>query len=561
LKTKGFVESVIANYNNEEGIFFINFTLTKEGINNIEYIDGTLKYTLNTLFSLKWNKIIDYYSKLYELNFNNMNKIESIVLSNRLAINLFKYPLESIYSSEFLITRFEKNPIQLIQNYFNNCFRVLVIKKDLNNPIIDKYYGTKYAEIKNIDSPPIKYNFLLNLENTFLDMNPIYIKNLDIDQEPFLIRDKTWYGGSSKFNEALILGTIIIGNTNFYSNEKNYLLSMITEKCLTFYLHQELYNILTLNYDFKIFSKISYNSILIEYSCPNDPLKFNSFVDSTIQLIKSFSIPEIIIKTKINVVKEELSNNDHLNPWEYSSYLFSRVSKNNDFMHNDLLKVIDKITMKDVINFISNIFEGSSITSFFYGNLTKDQVPNNYILNKYHFNQLNNLPQIKILKDITIKHPNKNEKNNCLTCIYYIGNFVPFPWLNAFIINLIVERKFYNVLRTEKQLGYLVDFSLSNILDEYFFIEKIQSDKNCDFILNEVNNFNKTILDEIDKCNLNEVKKSAENYLLQQENNTSHLFERYFSEIISRKYLFNRKKMIYEHLSKITKESLKKFTI
>jgi secreted Zn-dependent insulinase-like peptidase len=217
--------------------------------------------------------------------------------------------------------------------------------------------------------------------------------------------------------------------------------------------------------------------------------------------------------------------------------------------------------MKDVINFISNIFEGSSITSFFYGNLTKDQVPNNYILNKYHFNQLNTLPQIKILKDITIKHPNKNEKNNCLACIYYIGNFVPFPWLNAFIINLIVERKFYNVLRTEKQLGYLVDFSLSNILDEYFFIEKIQSDKNCDFILNEVNNFNKTILNEIDKCNLNEVKKSAENYLLQQENNTSHLFERYFSEIISRKFLFNRKKMIYEHLSKITKESLKKFTI
>ena len=100
-----------------------------------------------------------------------------------------------------------------------------------------------------------------------------------------------------------------------------------------------------------------------------------------------------------------------------------------------------------------------------------------------------------------------------------------------------------------------------DLLDEYFFIEKIQSDKSCDFILNEVTNFNKTILDEIDKCNLNEVKKSAENYLLQQENNTSHLFDRYFSEIISRKYLFNRKKMIYEHLSKITKESLKKFAI
>jgi hypothetical protein len=40
-------------------------------------------------------------------------------------------------------------------------------------------------------------------------MNPIYIKNLDIDQEPFLIRAKTWYGVSSKFNEELILRTII----------------------------------------------------------------------------------------------------------------------------------------------------------------------------------------------------------------------------------------------------------------------------------------------------------------------------------------------------------------
>jgi len=559
LKVKGFINSISTSHSNQEGLFVINFNLTKLGTKNLNYIDGTLKYTLNNIFSFNWQQIINYYANIYEINYNNMGKIEDMQLSNRLSINLTKYSINDVLRGEFLVTKLEANPVAKIKNFFKNNFKILVLPENINNPIIDKYYGTEYCLIKNINSDPIPFNYSLNINNPFLDTKPKLLNNLDVHEEPVLVRDKTWYGGSSKFSESIIHGCFILGNANFYSSEKNYLLSLIGERCLSFYLSQELFNILSLNYMVDIITKVSYNSLIIEYTCPNDPIKFNQFVDMTLELIKSPSINENIIKNKIQNLKEDLQNFINLNPWEYSDYYFSRVSKGNDFLYDKLLQHIDSITVVDVNNFLDNLLENNSIVSFFYGNLQQDQIPNNLILYKNHFNPFVNLPQIKTLNNIDLVHPNKNEKNICVSYYFYIGTFSPLSWLNAFILSLILERMFYNELRTQKQLGYLVKFALSNIGDEYYFLEKIQSDKGGLEICKEIDLFNKNILKYINESNIDELKKSAQNYLLQKDTKINDLYSRYFSEIISRKYLFNRKLIINEQIPNITKDSLIKY--
>jgi hypothetical protein len=109
-------------------------------------------------------------------------------------------------------------------------------------------------------------------------MKPDLIYNIDCNK-PTLIREKTWYGGSSKFNEAIIEGCLILGHPKFFSSERNYLLTLLMDKCLSFYLTQELFNILTLNFHVEIVPKSLYNSVIITYKCPNDPIKFNQFVN------------------------------------------------------------------------------------------------------------------------------------------------------------------------------------------------------------------------------------------------------------------------------------------
>ena len=565
LKVKGFIESVLYNYHNLEGIFILSFNLTKLGCKNLDYIDGTLKYALEEIFNNDWYKILKYYSEIYNINFTNMQKVDNLSLANLFSVNMAYYPLNEVYSGPSLIKNFEKDPVQKLKQYFikndgsSNCnFKIYVSNSDMKNSIIDKFYKTEYAEIKNIDTKPIKFLFSINLDNDFLDMKPKIIKNLDCD-EPVLVKERVWYGGCSKFNEAKINGAYILGNLKFFENEKNYLLTICSINCINFYLNQELFNILSLDYNINIASKINYNSLVIEYSCPNDSIKFNQFINRTFNLILNVNVPDEIINSKKETLKEDLKNYANLNSWEYSSYYYNKISRNNDYLEDKLLKVLDTITVDDISKYLKNLLINSSITSIFYGNFMKDNLPNVLELNNYYYNPIVNQPQQNYVKEINIKHPNKHEKSNCVSYYYFIGPFIPLVWLHAFIINLILEKKFYNELRTKKQLGYLVSIGLSNQSDNYYFIEKIQSDKSCDIVMKEMNSFNSTILNIIKECNLEEFKKAAENYLNEKDTTLSEVFDRYFSEILSRKFLFNRKKIILQQLGNVNLESLLKY--
>ena len=562
LKINGYIDDIFTNIHESEGIFGINIQLTKLGLKHLEVIDGTLKYELNKIFSYDWNIIVSYYKKLYKINFDNSSKIDALSLAIKLCVNIHYYNLDEVYADSLVLTN-ENNQVDLIKPYFtdqgkNNHFKILILDSSLKNYTVDKYYGTKYCVIKNIHSPMIPFTTKLNLENLFFDMKPELVYNID-SNNPILIREKTWYGGSSKFKEAIIEGCLILNNQKFFNSERNYLLTSLIDDCLTFYLHQELYNILTLNFNITINPKSLYNSIIISYKCPNDPIKFNEFINKTIYLIQNSSIPNQIIQSKIENLKERLMNISKLNPWEYSSYYYNVAVQSNEYIQDKLLTELDKINVKDVITYINSLFDNCSLTMFFFGNLKPDQVPKNNMLNKLLFNEQQGFAKISLIKNLIINHPNKNEKNNCITYYYYIGPFLPFKWLQLFITYLILESKFYDELRTKKQLGYLVNLGTLTIGDNYYLIEKIQSNKTCEEISNEIDKFNESIINIIDECNLEEWKLSASNYLKEKDTSINDTYSNYFSEIITKKYLFNRKKLILLQLENISKESLKSF--
>ena len=561
LKVNGYVEHMYSHVHESEGVFGLKFDLTKTGLKHLELIDGLLKYELDRIFKYDWNKIIAYYKKLYRINFDNSSKIDSLNLANKLSVNIHHYSLNQAFVGESIIMEEEKNPIDLIKQYFSgesSNFKILLLKTPIKNPIIDKYYGTKYGLIENINSKMIPFNSKINLDNPFFDIKPDLIRVSD-SYKPILIREKTWYGSSSKFNEAIIEGCLILSNQKFFSSERNYLLTILMDKCLSFFLAQELYNILTLNFNFEIIPRSLYNSIIIRYKCPNDPIKFNQFVDKTIFLMKNSNIPKKIIQSKIENLTEDLNNISKLNPWEYSNYYYNVLNQSNEYSQEKLLAELTKINEDDVVSYINNIFDNCSLSMFFFGNLEQDQVPQNELFNKLIFNPQPNIAKITFTQSLTVKHPNKNEKNNCVNYRYYVGSFAPIKWLHLFVTYLILEHKFYDELRTKKQLGYLVNLGTSSLGDNHYFTEKIQSNKTCEEICVEIEKFNETLLDLIDECNLNDSLLSASNHLKEKENNINDCYNKFFSEIISRKYLFNRKKLLVGQLKNITKDSLKNF--
>jgi insulysin len=562
LKVNGLAEYCYINIEEEVGLFILNINLTKLGLTKLNLIDGYINYTINNIFSQDLTKIINYYRKIFQLNFDNSDKMNSLVESHILAINMHRYNLNELLSGPTLIPNISLKIDNTIKQQFSKCIKLLISQDNkIINKIINENYGTVYGEINNIYSPEISFNLEFNIDNPFLDLK--IQKNLKLDENldtPIFIKNRFWFSGINKFNEDIIKGSLIFNNPKYFDTPKSYIYTVLAIECLTFYLNQELSNIFMLHFYISLGMNNIYNNITLNYSCLNDPIKLNQFINKTLQLIKSPVIPDTILVSNIMLLKENYLNINNSNPWDYSSYYMSSESIENDYLIETLIKEIDKVNKKELLNFISTLFDNSSLSVLFCGALYNHQLPKNIpLIEKGILLPQYNFTKIELPKDIILFHPNKEEKSNCVTITYELGNFEPNKWIHTFMTYLILEQPFFEELRTKKQLGYLVKFSLLNYGDNYYIVQKVQSDKNCELLLNEINNFNINILNIINEINLDEWKISAKNYLNEKENSLSDIFNKFFSEIISRKYLFNRKQILIDNLVNISIDSLKKF--
>jgi insulysin len=562
LKVNGFGDYGYINIEEEVGLFILNINLTKLGLTKLNLIDGYVNYTINNIFSKDLTKIIEYYRKINQLNFDNSDKMNSLVKSHILAINMHKYNLNELLSGPALIPNISLKIDNTIKQQFSKCIKLLISQDSkIINKIIDENYGTVYGEITNIYSQEIEFKLEFNIDNPFLDLK--IQKNLKLDEDleaPIFIKNRFWFSGVTKFNEDIIKGALIFNNPKYFNTPKSYIYTVLAIECLTFYLNQELFNISMLQ--FNIFLSINniYNSITINYSCLNDPIKLIQFIDKTLQLIKSPVIPSKIIESHIILLKENYLNVNNSNPWDYSSYYMSSKSNKNDYLIETLIKEIEEINKKELLDFISTLFDNSSLSVLFCGAIHNHQLPKNIpLIEKGILLPQYNFSKIELPKDIILSHPNKEEKSNCVTITYELGNFEPNKWVHTFMTYLILEQPFFEELRTKKQLGYLVKFFLLNYGNNYYIVQKVQSDKNCELLLNEINNFNINILSIINEINLDEWKISFTNYLNEKENSLSDIFNKFFKEIITREYLFNRKNILLNNLSNISIDTLKKF--
>ena len=158
------------------------------------------------------------------------------------------------------------------------------------------------------------------------------------------------------------------------------------------------------------------------------------------------------------------------------------------------------------------------------------------------------------MKSFKIKHPNKKEKNNCIQILYPIFKYSELNALLVFALKLIADQPFFNKLRTQEQLGYLVRFGKIKVRDTYYISEKIQSDKNLNYIKEKIDIFNKefnqTLLN-MDTNTWTNWKKTIKKELKRRDESTYQSFSKFYTEIISDDYKFNRNELILKKLNEL----------
>jgi insulysin len=560
LKSQGLIND-INSYFDLNGLFKISIILTDNGLNKINEINNYIINTVNKIFLMDWKEILKYNKNKFTFLFNNLKKIETMSLCIDFLQKLLYYKPSNIYYADF---NYENNSLSsnnlrkiLEENInFDNCLRIIVNKKlnTKNKILIDKYYGTKYCELINFwNRKEFIINIDYNINNKYSTYKPI-INNSD-NEIPKLINKNIWYGSTIKFNELLIYCNIIFSNKNYFNNIKNYLLTECSIEILNYYLYKELYKAFEYNYSAKILMVYQINSLILELVFYD----INFINDVLILLNNKINVSDELILSKILLIKDNLESIKYINPWSYCDYIFEN-SYENFYHYTDLLKELNNIKIEEIKEYMNNIIKKCYTKIFIYGNLKiKDtsfiQLKNNI----FNFKTIYKFPKIKLKKYIKIKHPNNNEKENCVKISYFTSKFNNRKNLYLIFIKLISYNLFFDDLRTKQKLGYLVTMYSSNIRNEYYIYQKIQSKLPCKEIINHINKFNDSLIENIKTIDLNKWKETVINYLNKKENNTEELINKYYIEILNNTFIFNKNKLLLKYINEITIKSLCKF--
>ena len=316
--------------------------------------------------------------------------------------------------------------------------------------------------------------------------------------------------------------------------------------------------------NFSLESKIGYY-VMFEINRRNNTIvlnirgfnnNFDYYVKNVFESIDKFEFEESVFKSIISSKLEKYNVFMKKTPWKFITYLQTIDYYKNFFKIEELKKELLKVKFNKISN--KDFFKDLPCQIYLGGNIEKET-----ILTKIFEKNLNmnfNITELKDpIKSNSWTHPNKDEKENCISINYLVGKFIPEKNILLILLSSIMEQPFFYELRTKQQCGYLVGIYTNKIGENYYITQKIQSSKTTDDLEKRILKFNTDFEEELKKIDIKRWKETVEKNLRTPNQNTYEAFSENYGEIISKKYLFNRIDLLIKKLDKVNLEDLINF--
>jgi insulysin len=484
-----------------------------------------------------------------------------------LSVNHLYFKTPYVYDSAILMKNIKTTEEyrNKFKKYFNQKDVIKIISsREYMNPIkynVLEYYDAKYSEIPNlvdIQQINIVNNFgFNNLDNPYIDIKIKLIENLDSMKIPKLIHTRQWVGECSEYGEPSVFIMLQLYNLKFYNSPTNYLLSSISCSVFNFLVNTILYDAIEVGYSIYFEPKPYSSTIHLTIQGINDMDKLKLLFEEIYDILHNLEkyigiISDSYIHNLIISLKRAYMNTKFMNPAEYSSHIIRNKIYNTEYSNDILLDNIDNISYDMVVNFMKTILNDTALTTFVYGNIVENNIFNKY--KKLFKIKLDDIPHTNKIENLSIQHPNMNEKSNCITYYYYIGDYSYKKILLISLASKIIGNEFFEILRTKQQLGYLVSMGSTTIMKKCYMVQKIQSDRPIEEVEEKIRQFNNMIPNIIEKANFEQFVETLVNDLNEKDKSMNDRINRYLPEITNREYIFDRNDRLLKYVKKINKQ-------
>ncbi|XP_022094344.1 insulin-degrading enzyme-like [Acanthaster planci] len=600
LKAKGWVNTLCGGA--KEGakgfmFFIINVDLSEEGIDHVDDIIGHMFQYLNLLRQAgpqEW--VHEECRDLDAMKFQFKDKERPAGYVTRLASMLHQdYPVEEVLSAPYMMPDFRPDLIGMVLSHLTpENTRVAVISKSFEGKTdaVEKWYGTEY-KLEHIPEDTIKGwkdaglhdMFKLPSRNEFIATNfDIYPREEDCPDAPrgasgialpTLIKDTPftllWFKQDDTFLLPKVCTMMEIASPLAYMDPLHCNLTCLFAVLLRDSLNEYAYAAELANINYNIDSTVY--GINIQLGGYND--KQMLLLKKILEKMTNFEIDvnrfEVIKETYSRMLQNFRAEQPHQHAVYYTSVLMSELAWTKD----EMFECIDEVTVERLKLFIPQFMSRLHVEALIHGNMTKQQALNALEMVESILKEQGNskplLPsqlarhrEIQLPDGCFYNYHRHNDVHSSSGIEVYYQTDVQSTRSNMLLelFCQIISEPCFDTLRTKEQLGYIVFSGVrrSNGVQGLRFI--IQSEKRPQYLDNRIEAFLLSMQTYIKELSEEAFQKHVNALAVRRLEKPKRLASeagRYWSEITSKQYNFDRANIEVAYLKTLKKEDILTF--
>ncbi|KAG5680610.1 hypothetical protein PVAND_010104 [Polypedilum vanderplanki] len=581
-------ESEGIGFNHNFSIARLVMELTDHGMENIEMI---LKAIFSYLLMLKetpveeHRRIFEAEQKSAEISFKYHQESSPITNVRNYGTNfLYNDDIDLLRTS--LTPQFSEHAITEVINHMNELrFNLLFLSEKYENYTKkESYFDTEYDELDFPEAyKKLWYNRKLN-EAFFLPKpNPFEANNYEIkvnEEEspkyPVKILDnesfEVWHKLDNKFLLPKVDIEIELFAPKHLNSAYNYLLFTIFKNMFRFHVRKKF----SQAFEAQLSGYLSLGRTGARLSFSGYSDKIELFIELFLKEIKN--VNEIVNESTFELFKNEqkedfissLKNIRNLGG-EYQG----KVLMNKFHLDYDMYKLIDQISHEDVARIVPKVLKHLKFKVLAMGNLTRDETLRIANLLDKNFDYQPHEETFEVRRRgyqlplgvnvMRIKSFMKDDDNSYIKSYYQIGQKTKKNFNMGKILKRLTDPKVYDILRSKWQLGYAVGCSLETyggVMGFSFIVMSQEHKHKFTEVHKKIIEFVSILTTAVEELTDDEFEKLKEAQIKELQNDVLSLGEesgRYWDEIVSEYYVFNKNEIYVDVTRELTKTEFQEF--
>ncbi|XP_056631781.1 insulin-degrading enzyme isoform X2 [Diorhabda carinulata] len=590
LKARGWSNSLVAGNKPAPrgiGFFAVAVDLTEEGINHVDEIVELVFQYLNMLKRegpQKW--VQDENRDIAQMIFRFKDKESPRGYISSLVHSLQEYPMEDVLYANYMLNEWRPDLVEdTWKNFVPEKVRISVIAKKFEKDLDEKepWYGTKYRKEKIPDATIQRWkeaglcpDLKMPEKNEFIPNDfSLYPIDEDVTEFPVIVEDtaltRVWFKQDDQF---------LLPKANLMCDFVSPLAYLDPLNCNLTHMLVQLFKDALNEYAYAAeLAGLKWELINTKYGLILGIGGYNNkqhiFLQKIMEKLTNFKIDP----KRFNIIKEtyvrNLKNFAAEQPYQHAVYYLTVLLTEHSWTKQELLAAVDQMTIERLEAFIPQILSKMHIECLIHGNANKEKalelvriiedsltssmnmsplLPRQLLLNR----------ELKLEDGCQYSYEVKNDvhKSSCVELYYQCGLQSKENNMKLELVAQILQEPCFNILRTKEQLGYIVFSGVrrSNGVQGLRII--VQSDRHPNYLDSRIEAFLDSMLTQIIEMSEEDFVKHREAWAaqrLEKPKQLNALTNRFWSEITTQQYHFDRANVEVAYLRSITKNDIIEF--